>query len=338
MPKLTIAECEQLARRALAASGAAAGQSGSTARALVAAQIDGQSGHGLGRIPSYAAQVRAGKIDGHALPSFRRLRPAAVRIDAACGFAYPALDLAVETLPGLAREYGVCCATIHRSHHIGAAGYTAERLAAQGCLAIVCSNTPRAMAFAGGIRPMMGTNPIAFAAPLTDREPLVIDMALSQVARSRIVAAQKAGEPIPSEWAIDGAGRPTTDPTAALAGALTPAGGIKGAALALIVEILCGALAGGHFGWEASSFLDDQGAPPAVGQVLLALDAQALSAGTFAGRMADLVAVMASESGVRIPGDRRLASRARAESHGIDLPPTLHATLGALAEQAERTP
>lgn len=337
MPTLSIAGCERLAQRALAASGAAPGTSASTARALVAAEVDGQSGHGLGRIPSYAAQVRAGKVDGCALPSFRRLRPAAVRIDAACGFAYPALDLAVETLPGLAREFGIAGATIHRSHHIGAAGYTAERLAQSGCVALVCSNTPSAMAFAGGIRPMMGTNPIAFAAPVPGRAPLVIDMALSQVARSRIVAAQRAGQPIPSEWAIDSAGQPTTDPNAALAGALMPAGGVKGAALALMVEILCGALAGGNYGWEASSFLDDQGTSPGVGQVLLALDADALSAGGFAERICALIAVMSAESGVRIPGERRLASRARAEANGVQIGAQLHATLTALGDQTEIT-
>lgn len=335
MPTLNIAECRELAQRALAASGAAAGPSASTARALVAAEVDGQPGHGLGRIPSYAAQVRAGKVDGRALPSFRRLRPAAVRIDAACGFAYPALDLALETLPGLAREFGVASATIHRSHHIGAAGYTAERLAQQGCVALVCSNTPRAMAFAGGVRAMMGTNPIAFAAPLTGREPLVIDMALSQVARSRIVAAQKAGETILPDWALDSAGQPTSDPGAALSGSLRAAGGVKGAALALIVEILCGALAGGHYGWEASSFLDDQGAPPAVGQVILTLDAASLSAGNFSTRMLDLLETMSAESGVRVPGERRLAARAHAKAHGLELAAPLHATLAALAQQAE---
>lgn len=286
-------------------------------------------------MPSYAAQVRAGKVDGRALPSIRRVHPAAVRIDAACGLAYPALDLAVETLPGLAREYGVASATIHRSHHIGAAGYTAERLAQQGCIALVCSNTPSAMAFAGGVRPMMGTNPMAFAAPLAERAPLVIDMALSRVARSRIVAAQKAGETIPSDWAIDSAGQPTTDPKAALSGALLPTGGVKGAALALMVEILCGALAGGHYGWEASSFLDDRGPSPAVGQVLLALSADSLSAGAFAGRMSELLEVMSTENGVRIPGDRRLASRSRAETHGVQVGAPLHATLVGLAEQAQ---
>lgn len=179
---------------------------------------------------------------------------------------------------------------------------------------------------------MMGTNPIAFAAPLAERAPLVIDMALSQVARSRIVAAQSAGEAIPPEWATDSNGRPTTDPAAALAGALTPIGGPKGAALALVIEILCGALAGGHFGWEASSFLDDRGAAPAVGQVLLAFDAHSLSAGGFAARMSVLLAMLGEEDGVRVPGDRRLAGRARAASRGIDIAPALHDRLTTLAQ------
>lgn len=184
---------------------------------------------------------------------------------------------------------------------------------------------------------MMGTNPIAFAVPHPNRVPLVIDMALSQVARSRIVAAQKASKSIPSDWATDSAGQPTTDPAAALAGALVPAGGVKGAALALIVEILCGALAGGHYGWEASSFLDDQGPPPAVGQVLLAWDADILSGGEYSRRISDLLEVMDAENGVRIPGDRRLTSRARAAAHGVEIGAQLHATLMELTEQAEAT-
>ncbi len=333
MPRLSIAECEQLAQRALEASGAASGPSSSTAKALVAAEADGQTGHGLGRVASYAAQVSAGKVDGHAQPSLRRLRAGALRIDAAGGFAYPALDLAVNALPAMSRECGVAVAAIFRSHHIGAAGYTAERLAQQGCVAFVCSNTPRAMAFAGGVQPMMGTNPIAFAVPLSDRAPLVIDMALSQVARSRIVAAQRAGEALPIGWALDSAGNPTTDAAAALAGSLAPAGGVKGAALALIVEILCGAVANGHFGWEASSFLDDKGPPPGVGQLLLVMDAEPLSAGSFAARMAQLIAALNSQTGVRIPGDRRLTSRTRAASAGIEINETLYATLTELAER-----
>ena len=331
---LSLTDARALAARALAANGASEANADSTATALVSAEADGQAGHGLTRVASYSAQLRAGKIDGQAVPVMTETRAAAIRIDAKGGLAYPALDLAIDALAPLAREAGVAAAGIYASHHIGQAGRTVERLADQGMVALVVSNTPRAMAFHGGARPMMGTNPLAFAAPLGGRAPLVIDMALTLVARSKIVAAQKAGQTIPADWATDGEGKPTTDPAAALAGALAPAGGAKGAALALMVEILCGALAGGAYGWEASSFLDDKGPSPSVGQVILALDPMAFAGPGFTDRMTALVETMTAEDGVRLPGDRRLASRAKAETQGLQLSPALYSELLNLAGDA----
>jgi len=321
--------------RALTASGTAAANAASTAAALVAAEIDGQAGHGLARVPGYAAQVRTGKVNGQARPTLEQTRPGTVRIDAKGGFAYPALDLAIDALPMLVRQTGIATAGIFASHHIGQAGRTVERLALQGFIALAVSNTPQAMAFHGGCRPMMGTNPLAFAAPFKDRAPLVIDLSLSLVARSKITAAQKAGQKIPAEWATDAEGQPTTDPAAALAGALTPMGGAKGAALALMVEILTGALAGGHYGWEASSFLEDRGPSPGVGQLLMVLDPAAFSGAGFFARMDILPAVIARESAVRLPGERRLASRERVRTHGLTIPAELHAQISALAGTGE---
>jgi (2R)-3-sulfolactate dehydrogenase (NADP+) len=332
--RLSLDEASALAARALKANGASTANAASTAAALVAAEADGQAGHGLSRVASYSAQLRAGKIDGSADPVLTRTRAASVRIDAKGGLAYPALDLAIEALAPLARDAGVAAAGVFASHHIGQAGRTAERLADQGLVALVVSNTPRAMAFHGGKTPMMGTNPLAFAAPLSGRSPLVIDMALTLVARSKIVAAQKDGQPIPADWAFDKDGRPTTDPAAALAGALAPAGGAKGAALALMVEILCGALAGGAYGWEASSFLDDKGPSPSVGQVILALDPMAFAGPGFLDRMTALVETMTAEDGVRLPGDRRLASRAKAEAEGLQLSLSLYSELLNLAGES----
>ncbi len=332
--RLSLKAAEALAARALRASGASAAAAASTARALTAAEADGQAGHGLSRVASYAAQIRAGKIDGAAVPVVTRTRPGTMRIDARAGLAYPALDLAIKTLPALAAEAGVASAGVFSSHHIGQAGRAVERLADLGLVALIVSNTPQAMAFHGGRRPMMGTNPLAFAAPLPGRAPLVIDMALSVVARGRIVAARNAGQSVPSNWANDAEGRPTTDPAAALAGALAPAGDAKGAALALMVEILCGALAGGHYGWEASSFLDDKGEAPSVGQVLLALDPLAFAGPGFLERMGALAATVTAEDGARLPGDRRLAARARAAAEGLTLAPALHAEILALAGDA----
>ncbi len=333
MIRLTPAQAEALAERALAACGATASNARSTARALVAAEVDGQAGHGLARVPSYAAQVKAGKVKGDAVPTALRTRPASLRIDAHGGFAYPALDLAIEQLPAIARETGVAAAGIYASHHIGQAGLAVERLADRGLVALIVSNTPRAMAFHGGTKPMMGTNPLAFAAPIAGRAALVIDLSLSLVARSKIVAAQKAGRKIPTDWAIDAAGAATDDPSAALAGALLPASGSKGAALALMVEVLCAALAGGRYGWEASSFLDDRGDPPGVGQMLVALDPDAFAGPGYGARMAGLVAAVGAEPGVRLPGERRLEQRARARAEGLAISPELHAQIEALTEK-----
>jgi (2R)-3-sulfolactate dehydrogenase (NADP+) len=329
--RLSLAEAEALALEALLASRASAGNAAPTARALVAAEADGQAGHGLSRVPSYALQSRAGKVDGFATPRVERIAGAALRVDGGFGFAYPAVDAAVEALAPLAREQGIAVAALHRSHHFGQAGAHAERLAERGLVALVLGNSPKAMAFWGGRKAMLGTNPLAFAAPLPDgAAPLVIDLALSVAARGKIVAAEKAGKPIPAGWAVDADGNPTTDPKAALAGTLLPIGGAKGGALALMIEIFAAAITGSAFGWEASSFFDDQGGPPNMGHVLIAIDPGRLSAGAFDARLATLLEAMAAEPGARLPGTRRLANRKRAAAEGVAIPPALHAEIRAL--------
>src|SRR5579872_51208 len=220
---LSLAEAEALVTRALVASRTSPANARVTAQALVAAEADGQMGHGLTRVPSYAEQAQVGKVDGFAVPRIMGTG-AARRIDAGTGFSYPAIELALETLVPLAREMGVASVGIFASHHCGQAGRHVERLAQAGLVAFAYANTPHAMAFHGGTRSRLGTDPMAFAAPLTGRAPLVIDMALSVVARSRIVAAKTKGEPIPLGWAVDENGQPTTDATAALAGSLLPVG------------------------------------------------------------------------------------------------------------------
>jgi len=332
--RLSLAEAEALALEALLASRTSAGNAAPTARALVAAEADGQGGHGLSRVPSYALQSRAGKVNGFATPRVEQIAGAALRVDGGFGFAYPAIDAAIEALAPLAREQGIAVAAMHRSHHFGQAGAHAERLAERGLVALVLGNSPKAMAFWGGRKAMLGTNPLAFAAPLPGgAAPLVIDLALSVAARGKIVAAEKAGKPIPAGWAVDADGNPTTDPKAALAGTLLPIGGAKGGALALMIEIFAAAITGSAFGWEASSFFDDKGGPPNMGHVLIAIDAGRLSAGAFDARMAALLEAMAAEPGARLPGTRRLTNRTRAAAEGVAIPPALLAEIRALIER-----
>jgi (2R)-3-sulfolactate dehydrogenase (NADP+) len=329
---MAAAELEALIAAALVACNTSQANARSVARALAQAEIDGQKGHGLSRVPSYAAQAKSGKVDGHARPEMRQTRPGSLMVDVRHGFAYPAIDLAIAQLPGLAKANGIAAAGFTRSHHFGVAGHHVERLAEAGLVALAFGNTPKAMAPFGGRRPFYGTNPIAFAAPLRGRPPIVVDLALSLVARGKILTAAQKGEAIPSGWAVDEQGTPTTDAAAALKGALQPIGGAKGAALALMVEVLAVALTGANFGFEASSFLDAQGEPPGVGQLLVAIDADAFAgADVLADRVAALAGMIESDGAARLPGARRIALREKAKRDGVDVDAVLLAQVRALA-------
>lgn len=328
MRTLTLAEAESLVARALVRCRTSEANAICVARALVAAEADGLKGHGLSRVPSYAAQAKIGKVDGLAVPKIERRRPGAAAIDAANGFAYPAIEVALATLPAMAREAGVATAAVRRSHHCGAAGQPVERLAALGLVGLMFANTPAAIAPWGGAKAVFGTNPIAFACPLPGREPLVVDLALSKVARGNILAARQKGEKIPRGWALDAQGEPTTDPDAALAGTMLPLGDAKGTPLLLMVELLAAGLTGANFAAEASSFLDDKGPPPGTGQLIMALDPTAF--GGSPEHWARLIASIEAQNGSRLPGSRRLATRRKAVRDGLSLSDTLIGDIEAL--------
>lgn len=329
MSILSIGEAIEWVAAIFQRNGCSAGNAQSVARALVAAEADGLKGHGLSRIFTYLQMVRSGKIDGAARPSLARPRAGVLAIDAAHGFAYPAIDLAVSELPGLAAAQGIATASIRRSNHCGETGLPCEALARKGLVALLFANTPGAMAPWGGRQPVFGTNPIAFAAPLQGREPVVVDLALSKVARGPIAAAKQRGESIPEGWALDIDGNATTDPEQALRGSMIPLGDAKGAALAFMVEVLAACLPGANLAFEASSFLDGEGPPPATGQLLLAIDPDAFGHARFGERMTALAAAIEQQPGARLPGTRRLANRARAARDGIVIAPDVEAAANA---------
>ncbi len=328
---IAIAELQAAIAAALVASRTSETNAASVAAALTAAEVDGQKGHGIARVPSYAGQARTGKVDGYATLRVRQPRPASLMVDVCNGFAYPAFDLAVARLPDLAVAAGISAAGFVRSHHFGVVGRHVERLAEAGLVALAFGNTPKAIAPWGGRRPVFGTNPIGFAAPQAGKAPIVVDLALSQVARGKILAAAQKGEPVPADWAVDEHGRPTTDATAALKGTLLPIGGAKGAALALMVEVLSVALTGARFGFEAGSFFEPEGPPPGVGQFLIAIDPGAFG-GTdlFAERIA-MLAETIEDDGARLPGSRRIALREKARAEGVSVDAKLLAEVRALA-------
>ncbi len=329
MPVLSLAQAEDLVVTTLVRCRTSSDNARSVARALVACEADGLKGHGLSRLPGYAAQVKVGKVDGFAVPSIARPRPAVVAVDAAHGFAFPAIDVALAELPALARSQGVAVAPIRRSHHCGAAGHPVEKLAETGLVAMLFANTPGAIAPWGGSQALFGTNPIGFACPSPGDAPIVVDLSLSRVARGNIMAAKQRGEPIPEGWALDRDGRPTTDPEAALQGTMLPLGDAKGTALALMVELLAAAMTGSNFAAEASSFLDARGSPPGTGQLILAFDPVALGGERAPRRFAELAAAVRAQPGARLPGSRRLAVRCKAQAEGIVVADSLLADIEA---------
>ncbi|MFB9953077.1 Ldh family oxidoreductase [Rhizobium puerariae] len=327
--QMTLEEAEAFVRGVFEANGVLAETARSVAHALVHAEAAGQYGHGLRRIPAYIGQARNGKVDGRARPMATRPRPAVLTIDAALGYAYPAFDLAVAELPAIAREQGIALGLVHRSHHAGVMALTVERFAEQGLAALMFANAPASMAAWGGRKRLFGTNPIAFAAPVAGDDPLVIDLALSTVAAGKIMAARQKGESIPEGWAFDAEGRPTTDPNEALKGVMAPSGGAKGAALALMVEVLAAGLTGSNFSHEASSFMEEKGAPPSVGQMLIVID-PAAGAASAAGRIAALAQEMMSEEDIRLPGRRGQNARRAAIERGLEIDDDLIATIRSL--------
>jgi (2R)-3-sulfolactate dehydrogenase (NADP+) len=331
MPVLSIVEAEALVTDALVRCRTGEANARSVARALVAAEADGLKGHGLSRVQTYAAQAKAGKVDGHATPTATRPKPGIVAVDAAHGFAYPALDLAVSQLPEAARGQGIAAAAIRRSHHAGAAGHPVERLAEDGLVAIIFANTPAAIAPWGGSVGVFGTNPIAFACPLPGRAPVVVDLSLSKVARGNILAAKQKGERIPEGWALDAAGQPTTDPDAALQGTMLPLGDAKGTALALMVELLAAGLTGANFAADASSFLDAKGPPPGTGQLILAFAPESFGGEGALAHFARLAEAIEAQPGARLPGSRRLALREKIAQAGLSVGDALLADIRALA-------
>jgi len=332
MARIALEELRTLVGAALQRAGANPQMAACTAAALVLAEAQGIGSHGLSRVMQYAAHLRNGRADGHALPRVLNQRGGAAVVDAGGGLAFLACALAVAQGIERARAHGVAFVGVVRSHHAGVLVDHLRDVAQAGMVGLAFANSPAAMPAAGGRHPIFGTNPVAAVFPRQDADPLMIDLSLSEVARGKVMVAAKAGQPIPAGWALDKNGQPTTDAQAALEGSMLPIGAVtspKGAMLALVVELLVTALIGANFGFEASSFFVDEGNRPGIGQAFVVIDPGALAGNSsYLQRIEVLVAEMLKDDGVRLPGARREALRRRAEAEGLDVPDALLAAWG----------
>jgi len=248
---------------------------------LVASDRRGIASHGTARLPNYVALIEAGVMDPAARPIEDRGRPALRRFDAGNGWGHHASRVAVDAAIAAAKELGTGTAVVHNSNHYGIAGWYALRAAAAGMIGISLSNTSPLVAPTRARTPMIGTNPIAIAAPAGHFGAFCLDMATSTIPRGRIEVAARRGELLPVGWAIDAEGRPATTPDAALAGALHPlggeegTGGHKGYGLGLAVDLLTGVLGGAAFGPNILGLFSTEG-PSNLGQAFIVLDPAAI--------------------------------------------------------------
>ena len=313
MTEVTVsrAEAETLAVAALLAHGANAAGAAATARAMCQAEAEGNGICGLYYLPIFCAQLAAGKIDGQAVPVVQ-VQGAVVRVDAGTGFAHTAFEAGIPALVKAARAQGVAAMSITNSGNALAMGHFVRPLVEQGLIALATSNAPASVAAPGGPLPVFGTNPLAWAAPCNGAPPIVVDQSMSAATKTAVLMREAAGQPLEPGWAQDATGQPTLDAAAAFA--LLPAGGQKGANLALLVEVLSAVLPGACLSTQASGLGDAEGGPSRLGQFVLALDPGHFGAG-FAERTGALAGAFAG-AGLRLPG----AQYAVADSFTVPAP------------------
>ena len=322
--KITVQEIETTSKSALIAHGAADAQAGHVAGAVARAEALGNVICGLYYLESYCTQLTSGRVNGTVEPVVTKPRGSAVMVDAKFGFAQPAfaaaLDLAVET----ARTNGVATLAVANAHTCTSLGFFTEQIAARGLIAIGMTNASPVVAPPGGNAAVIGTNPIAMTVP-GDGAPLMhFDFSTSAVALGKITMAKAAGTPIPLGWAVDANGVPTTDPEAALKGALVSAGGYKGWGFGLMVELLAAGMTGSVNSLDVKGLKLPDGAPHGLGQFYILMD-PATYGDSFNDRFARVADAVATQDGARIPGTNRTAMDV------IDVPESLWAQILTLA-------
>lgn len=299
---------------------------------LVEANMRGHDSHGVIRIPKWVLGLAAGAINPIAdLKTIKETRAAAM-LEASGGLG-PAIGMkASDMVIRKAKEVGIGIVAVRKASHLGMLGYYTEYMAKTGVIGICMTNTEAGVAPFGTCEKVLGTNPLSIGVPSREL-PIVLDMSTSTVARGKIVVAMERGEPIPVGWALDAHGEPTCDPVRALEGVLLPAGGIKGSGLAIMVDLLTGALAGASVGKDVKGTFDMKN-EGTKGDMFMAIDPSA-----FAGmeEFLDNVDNLGKQiKGARkakgaeqilLPGEYEYSTRERRSTEGIPLSESLHNTL-----------
>lgn len=331
--RISLEDGHDLAMKCLTAAGCDDANARAVADTVIAAERDGCHSHGLFRLPGYLASLKSGKVNGAAKPSVQQLAGGVVQVDGDMGYAPLALAVGREPLAAAARENGIAALSIVRTHHFAALWIETSALAEMGLAAFAFTAYMPAVAPAGGAKPFFGTNPMSFAWPRPGKPPMVFDQAAAAMARGEIMIAARDGHVLPPGAGVDAAGQPTTDPNAILnGGAQLAFGGYKGAAIALMIELLVGPLIGEAASPAAGRRDNKDGGPPTSGELLIAIDpARFGGKGDYAAQAEELFAELLAQEGTRLPGDRRYANRERTPQEGFEIPKDLYDKITAAA-------
>ncbi|SEL17873.1 Malate/lactate/ureidoglycolate dehydrogenase, LDH2 family [Roseovarius nanhaiticus] len=296
-------------------------QSDAVARTIAAGERDACKSHGIYRIDGCLRTIKAGMVTLDAVPELAPEDGAIVRVAAHGGFSNAAFELGAPELARRAKELGMAALVINDCTHFAALWPEIEALTAHDLAAMAMCPSYSSVAPTGGNEALMGTNPFAFGWPRENTDPYVFDFATSVAARGEIELHRRAGTPLPEGWAVDADGNPTSDPEAALNGAMLPFGGHKGSAIATMIELLAGVMIGDLNSREALDRLGNFTLLPAHGELILAFDPARFSAGREGNAMARAETLFdaITGQGARLPSQRRFAARKRAMAHGITL-------------------
>lgn len=317
---MSIEALTALVDRILQGGGLDPAQSAAMARVIAAGERDACKSHGVYRIAGCLRTLKAGKVAAVADPEVTADDSGVVRVDAKWGFANLAFARGLPALVERTRALGLAAMAINDCTHFSALWHEVEDVTAHGLAGLAMCPSYATVAPAGGTKPLLGTNPMAFGWPRPDQPPYVFDFATSVAARGEIELHRRAGKPLPEGWAVDADGQPTTDPEAALDGAMLTFGGHKGSAISTMIELLAGAMIGDMTSPEALAHLGTTTLAPAHGELIIAFDPARFAGGRgdpFVRAETMLEAIVGQ--GARLPSQRRFKARAISEAEGIHL-------------------
>ena len=307
---LSLDEIYNLSKKTLLANGCDEETANILADLITKAERDGSLSHGLFRLPSYVSGLKSGKINGKARPEIIKISPSVIKVLGNNCLVPMVLNKSIPELVKAAKENGVAVLAINNSHHMAAIWPETEAIAEQGLVAFACTSYKPAVAPAGAIKPLYGTNPISFAWPRKGKTPVVYDMATASMAMGEVQVAKREGHKVPLGTGLTKDGKETTDPAEIVdGGVLLPFGGYKGSGIAMMVELLAGALVGDNFSYETAAKDNNDGGPPSGGEFILAISPDKLSGNDWEKHSSEFFDKMKSMKGVRLPGERRHKNR-----------------------------